>query len=166
MGADLTNPAISVETERLFLVALAPDHADFLFSMLSDSDHTRYLTLPTPQCLGDVRGMIEGLLSAPGNCLWIIRFKAGGGFVGMCGFLGDSTVPNFVYGIAENQKGNGYAREAAMAAIEAGRRILGTDRVEVNIHSGNVKSLRIADELGFAKTGECRHIYQIGRAHV
>ncbi len=77
----------------------------------------------------------------------------------MCGFLSDSSVPNFVYSIAEVQKGKGYAFEAATAAIEVGRRILGTNCVELNIHSKNVNSLRIAEKLGFTKVNEYKHKY-------
>lgn len=155
----MSNPAVSIDTQRLALVPLSPDHADLLFSMLSDTNHTRYLSLPTATSSEAARQMTEGMLSHSGNCLWLIREKRQGTFVGMCGFLSDSAVPNFVYSIAEDQKGKGYASEAATAAIEVGRRILGTNCVELNIHSENANSLRIAEKLGFTKVGEYKQCY-------
>lgn len=155
----MTNPAIKVETERLTLTALAPEHSDHLYSLLSDKAHTRYLSIPTTTCPKTVRQMTEGMLAHPGNCLWLITEKESQAFVGMCGFTNDSAVMNFIYSIAESQKGRGYVSEAAEAAIETGRRLLGIDQIELNIHSQNKASLRVAQKLGFQKVSEYKVSY-------
>lgn len=102
--------------------------------------------------------MTNGILSQPGNCLWLIETRAGN-FIGICGFLGDSEIPNFIYSVVENEQSKGYAYEAAAAAISRGMDILGIKRVELNIHSENRPSLRVAEKLGFTKVGESQHPY-------
>lgn len=152
------NLATSIETKRLKLVALSVDHSDLLFSLLSDKDHTRFLSLPTAKSKQEVRAMTEGMLGQP-CCLWLISEQGSDAFVGMCGFLTDSTVPNFIYSIAQDKQKCGYVSEAASVAIEVGRRLLQTDQVELNIHSENAPSLRVAMKLGFSRVNEYKHPY-------
>ena len=81
--------------------------------------------------------------------------------------MSDSAVANFVYSIAETKKNRGYAFEAAGAAISRGRVLLAIDEVELNIHSENAPSLRVAAKLGFAKVKEYEYTYpQTGRSTV
>src|SRR4051812_47570418 len=116
--SDASNyPAPTLETLRLQLLPLQVDHADLLFSLLSNKEHTRFLSLPTATHLEEVRHLTEGLLSDPKNCLWLITERANQAFVGLCGFLCDSAVPNFIYSIAQHQQRRGYAFEAGTAAI-------------------------------------------------
>src|SRR4051812_5333530 len=126
--SDASNyPAPTLESLRLQLLPLRADHAESLFTLLSDKEHTRFLSFPTATHLEEVCHLTEGLLSDPKNRLWVITERTSQAFVGICGFLCDSTVPNFIYSIAQHQQGRGYAFEAATTAIAVGRRLLKTD---------------------------------------
>jgi RimJ/RimL family protein N-acetyltransferase len=99
------------------------------------------------------------MLSLPKSCLWLILELATRDFVGLCGFLSDSRIPNFIYSVAENKQRQGFCFEAVSAAIQVGGKILGTNEVELNIHSENTASLRIAEKLGFRLELQYEHPY-------
>lgn len=140
------------ESKRLVYEPLTVAHCQYLLPMLSNPTHTRYLSFGTIGTKQQLQDMIAGIVMDSNNSMWLIRNKTDGAFIGNCGFLADSEIPNFVYSIDESQKGHGYATEAAVAVIAFGVKKLSYHQVELNIHSKNKASLKVAEKLGFSIT--------------
>ena len=73
--------------------------------------------------------------------------------MGMVGFNAISPVPEIAYHLHPSFWGNGYMREATIAAIEWARANLRCDQIEALIEDDNVRSVRLATRLGFVATG-------------
>jgi RimJ/RimL family protein N-acetyltransferase len=94
-----------------------------------------------------------------------IEEKATGCFVGEAGIahfrrgLGSEFdgVPEAGWAIAPWAQGHGYATEAARAALQWTEARFGMGRTVCLIHSGNASSLRVAEKLGYRKTGACHY---------
>ena len=143
-------------TRRLRLSPLALAHLEQVYELLSDPQHTRYLSIPTTHDRSQVKVLLEGMLAPGSNDLWLVSDRMDDSFVGICGFLRDSELPNFMYSISESKKNRGFGFEACAAGIQIGWEQLGMDCIELHIHSENRPSLRIAEKLGFAES----HRYQ------
>ena len=84
-----------------------------------------------------------------------IEWKETGELLGWCGlkYHEDTGETDIGYRMLRKFWNQGFATEAAQAAIEDGRTRLGLDRVVAHIHPGNAASFRVAAKLGM---GFCR----------
>jgi len=88
---------------------------------------------------------------------WALEEKASGAFVGEAGFvdlrrddpLRDMTEIGWI--VAPPAMGQGYATEAALAALEWGRGAFGAKRVLCVVHPDNRPSIRVAEKCGFTQ---------------
>ena len=82
--------------------------------------------------------------------MWAVEHRKSGELIGRVGFIEPEGWPGFELGwlLARAHWGNGYALEAARAALRYARETLGRDRVISLIRPGNARSIKLATTLG------------------
>jgi RimJ/RimL family protein N-acetyltransferase len=86
--------------------------------------------------------------------LCLLELRETGAFVGDCGLtpqdVEGTTEIEVGYHVCRALQGRGYATEAAAAARDYARDVLGCDRLVAIIRPGNVASQRVAEKIGLA----------------
>ncbi len=147
----------SIETPRLLLRPcrmddLSPVHA------LWTNDRVKYFLFDNRAVsLDDARSFIEQSLTNfehHGYGLWLVFMRGDENLVGFAGFLGTGEeTPNLIYGIDSDFWGNGYATEAAGAAIGYALNKLGHSKVKADVDEPNTASVKVLEKLGLRQTG-------------
>lgn len=86
-----------------------------------------------------------------GYGLWVVESRASGEPMGICGFVRRETLPDVDMGFAflPQYEGQGFAFEAADAALRYGREALGLTRVLAIAQMDNARSHTLLSRLGF-----------------
>ncbi|HEY6320198.1 MAG TPA: GNAT family N-acetyltransferase [Thermoanaerobaculia bacterium] len=97
-----------------------------------------------------------------GAGIWVAEEKATGAFVGVIGFWDPPTWPGFElsYHLVRRSWGQGYATEAAKAALAHAFTVWQRDHVISLIHPKNLPSIRVAERIGERLEGRIEHIGQ------
>jgi RimJ/RimL family protein N-acetyltransferase len=158
---------VVTETKRLILRRHAAIDYPAYFNMSADPRMARYAgRVPSTPDDAWMRLLRQtGHWSMFGYGFLAIEEKATGCFVGETGIahfrrgLGTEfdAVPEAGWAIAPWAQGHGYATEAARAALQWTEARFGMRRTVCLIHSGNASSLRVAEKLGYRKTGACHY---------
>lgn len=131
---------------------MTPDDLDDMALLLGDPEVMTYY--PRAKTRDEAAYWIEwnrGLYRTRGYGLWLLS-TLGGDFVGDCGLT-----PQVVDGVTELEvgyhvlpglQGRGYATEAAAAARDFARTVLGATRLIAIIHPDNRPSQRVAEKIG------------------
>ncbi len=165
MAAAQTTPELRLETERLALRPLGADDAADVFAAIEES---RQHLLPWMgwavghRTLDETRHYVESAASgfARGDELdFGIRERATGRLIGIVGLkLVDPNVSRWAaaYWLHPDAIGRGYAREAVLRLVRHAFEALRANRVELVIHTENVRSRALAEHLGFEFEGVLR----------
>jgi RimJ/RimL family protein N-acetyltransferase len=118
-----------LETQRLVLRRLRLDDAAFIFELVNDPSWLRYI--------GDK------------------DVKSSGEAIGICGFIKRDPLDDVDIGFAflARHRGRGYAREAAAATLDYGRRELGLARIVAITPPDNEASIRVLETIGLRFEG-------------
>jgi RimJ/RimL family protein N-acetyltransferase len=153
---------VRIETERLVL-------RDW-----RDGDLPRFLagtnTPPVMRWLGGVMdetlqqgllGRVEACRAANGFCFWIVERKRDGEVLGFCGLKRADAPGSSVTGameigwrLREDAWGQGYAKEAASAALDAAFDRFGAEEVVALTVEGNAASWGLMKRLGMRRREE------------
>lgn len=142
-----------LETERLRLRAFRNDDLDAYAAMSADPEVMRHIgagkTLTRGEAWRSMAAML-GHWQLLGYGMWALERKSDGALVGRAGFLHPPDWPDFELGwlLAREHWGQGYATEAARAALDHAFTALGRERVVSLIRPGNTASIRLAERLG------------------
>ena len=140
------------DTARLAFREMSHDDLDNMAALLGDPEVMTYY--PRPKTRQEAAHWINwnrGLYRTHGHGLWRLT-TATGDFVGDCGLT-----PQVVEGVTELEvgyhvmpamQGRGYATEAAAAARDFARTVLGAGRLVALIHPDNRPSQRVAEKIG------------------
>lgn len=142
-----------VETERLVLRPPEPSDVQPMFEMHQDPDVVRFLGTGTP---GDITvawrnvAMMIGHWHMRGYGPWIITRRSDGAIIGRAGLWHADGGPGVELGwmIRRDAWGQGFATEAARAALDWAWEHVHTDRIVSVINTDNRQSIRIAEKLG------------------
>jgi RimJ/RimL family protein N-acetyltransferase len=142
-------------TERLVFREMTPDDLDMMADLLGDPEVMAYY--PRPKSRAEALDWIvwnQRLYRERGFGLWIVELRGTGGPVGDCG-LTPQAVDGILeievgYHVRRSLQGRGYATEAASAARDHARDVLGLDRLIALIDPGNMPSQRVAEKIGLA----------------
>ena len=172
-------PTLSVlTTARLTLDALTPADAAALFTMQSDPEVTRYLSMEPMHDVSEAVTLIAALArraEAGEELRWAIRrtvdVAAGGAGSGrMIGVISLSEPHNprrraeVGYGLARDVWRQGYAREAMGAVLDYAFGPLQLNRVEALVYEENEPSRALLRTLGFVEEAYLReHAWEKGR---
>lgn len=147
---------IAAETDRLVLRRLRLEDAPFILVLLNDPDWLRFIGDRGVRTLEDAEkyirtGPIESY-ARHGFGLFLTELKADGTPIGLCGLLKRDVLEDVDVGYAflPDFRGNGYAFEAAAAALRFGKETIGLKRVAAITNPENARSIRVLEKLGLA----------------
>lgn len=144
-----------LETERLILRGLTADDFDELAAFMADPDVARYLT-GEPLSRADAwRGLAVALghWQLRGYGVWAVERKSDGVFMGRVGMINPEGWPALEIGwtLGKPYWGQGYATEAARAAMRFAFMTQPVDSLISCIDLDNVPSQEVAKRLGESK---------------
>jgi RimJ/RimL family protein N-acetyltransferase len=163
---DLTIPEL--RTERLRLRGWRDSDLDAYAAIAADEETMRWIGgMQSRPTAWRTLALYAGHWALRGYGLWAVEH--GGELVGRVGLWRPEGWPGLELGwlLARNSWGNGFATEAAIAAMAWGWEHLGAERLISLIDPGNARSLRVAERLGMREIGsttlgETRvHVYGI-----
>jgi RimJ/RimL family protein N-acetyltransferase len=145
----------TLETPRLILRPLAPEDFDGWAEMMAD-ESTRYIGGPQTRS-GAWRGFVSvaGAWAMQGYSMFSVIERASGRWIGRVGPWVPEGWPGTEvgWGLTKSAFGQGYATEAATAAIDWAFDVLGwTDVIHI-IDPENTPSLAVAERLGSTNCG-------------
>jgi RimJ/RimL family protein N-acetyltransferase len=143
----------TLETERLRLRSFRKSDIDDYAALNADPEVTRYLGGGGPWDRGRAwrhMAFLVGHWQIGDSGMWAVEQRETGTFVGMVGFADPDGWPGFelAWTLVRRWWGNGYATEAAWAALAYAFTVLKKDRVISLIHPENLASIRVAERLG------------------
>jgi RimJ/RimL family protein N-acetyltransferase len=143
----------TLATPRLRLAPANPGDAQALQSLWNEPDVKRFLWDDESVTLDRARETIEA-----GNAsfrernygLWCVNLIHSGVLAGFCGLreFGEAGEVEILYGLAPSRTGQGYATEAARAALHHGFRACGLGEIWGRTDEPNLRSVRVLDRLG------------------
>lgn len=140
-------------TERLRLCALGEHHFEAYAAMLADPDNTRYIGDGQPLDRMNAwrsMAMLLGHWVLRGFGMWAVELRDSGEFIGRVGLHQPEGWPDLELGwmLVPAQRHQGYATEAARAALAFAFEQLHAQRAVSLIRNGNATSERLARRLG------------------
>jgi len=152
---------IFAETERLILRELGPADAPAMFEMDSDPLVHRFLGGHVQRSVAESEAVIESVRAQYlrwGMGRWAVVVKASGAFAGWAGLKREAGPVNgregytdLGYRLLRSFWGNGYAREASLAALRWGFEEKGLAEVCAAADLRNTASSRILQGLHFSR---------------
>jgi RimJ/RimL family protein N-acetyltransferase len=161
-GAVLPQPEWpGIETERLILRQWRASDIAANTAMLGDPLSARFITAdrkPVTDAMAGWRNaaIMAGHWALHGFGMFAVEEKGSGKFVGRVGPFYPPVWPGFEvgWGVASEFRGNGYAVEAARAAIDWSFLTFELDRIVHCIDAENTASQAVARKLGAQQEGE------------
>jgi len=144
----------TLETERLRLRPLRASDVDDYAAMYADPEVVRHMAgAGGPWDRGRSwrhLAFLMGHWQLKGCGEWAVELKETGEFVGVGGFCEPEGWPGFELAgvLARRWWGNGYATEAARAALDYAFAVLRKDRVISLVNPDNRASIRVVERLG------------------
>jgi len=146
-------------TERLIIRPLIPEDAEFTLRLLNAPS---YLAFIGDKGVRDLAQAAAYLQDSPlrsyrehGHGIWRVALRASGLPIGMCGLLKRDCFQeaDLGYAFLPEHTGQGYAREACLAVLDHGERVLGLQTVIAIVNPANRRSTTLLERLGFARAG-------------
>jgi RimJ/RimL family protein N-acetyltransferase len=143
-----------IETTRLQLRPLTLDDAAFYLQLLNEPS---FLENIGDKGVRDLDGARAAMLAGPiamqarlGYSLWHVSRKEDGAAIGMCGLIKRDTLPatDIGYAYLPAYWGQGYAWEAAAAALAYGRDVVGLPTLLGIVSPSNTASAQLLKKLG------------------
>lgn len=163
MNLDVFSQFPYLETDRLFLRELRPGDAEAVFSYLSDSEVTRYLSAGPynrVEQAGDMIDFLGGLFKNREGFRWGITLKEGADrVIGTCGYHAWARShfrAEIGYELAREYWGQGIMREAVQSLLAFGFAEMALNRVEAHVLPDNLASARFLEKLDFQLEGLLR----------
>jgi RimJ/RimL family protein N-acetyltransferase len=144
-----------LETERLRLRHLDADDASFLLELLNEPAFIDNIADKGVRTLADVDDYLrDGPLASyarHGFGLYLVELKQTSTPIGICGLLRREGLddPDLGYALLTRYSAQGYATEAARAALEFGHATLGLGRVMAISKPDNRRSIHVLEKIGF-----------------
>ncbi|MEO5800417.1 MAG: GNAT family N-acetyltransferase [Gemmatimonadales bacterium] len=140
-------------TDRLILRPFKERDIDGYAAMCADAEVMRYLGTGEPVNRDDAwrqMAMFAGHWQLRGYGMWALEERSSGAFVGRAGlhFPEGWPEPEVGWTLAREFWGQGYAHEAAVAALDHAFGDLGWQRACSLIDPSNLRSIRLAERLG------------------
>ena len=146
-----------VETERLVLEPLLPEHAPALFPLVSDARLYEYMDGEAPSSVAELLERYvrwSGRRSPDGKEIWLnwaARLRGTDSYVGWLQATVSVRNAQLAYVVFVPSQRQGFAREACEALVGHLVSAYGVTRLEVTIDPRNTASIRLAESLGFAR---------------
>jgi RimJ/RimL family protein N-acetyltransferase len=144
-----------LETERLILRWLNTDDAAFILRLVNEPSWLKYIGDKGVRTLQDAENYIRNgpveMYGRLGFGLYLVELRDGSGPLGICGLIKRESLEHVDLGFAflSNFWHNGYAYEAANAAMAYGKNVLGLSRIVAIVSRDNHPSSKLLEKLGF-----------------
>ena len=157
---------VRIETNRLILRDWREDDWPRFFAGTNTPSVMRWLGgLLDNDGMAATRARVEGCAAANGFCFWVVERKGDGEILGFCGLKRADAPGSSVTGameigwrLREDAWGQGYAKEAATAALGAAFQRFGADEVIALTVPGNSPSWGMMTRLGMQRREELDYI--------
>ena len=145
---------ILFESERLLFREFSEDDDEVLFDLNNDEEVRIYVHEAPPTLASSQKALQEIILpqyKLYNHGRWALYLKSTNEFIGWCGlkYLRERDEVDLGYRFKKIHWGEGYATEAALAALNYGFKILNLSRISVMAHIDNLPSLRVIEKCGF-----------------
>lgn len=163
ISRDLFRP---LATRRLSLRALTQADADFILAHFSDPEVCLYLKDAEPLTARDQALGLIAYFADPDRaraCRWGVCLRESGQIVGTVGFLhwdAHNLSAEVGFDLAHLWWGRGLMSEALTAVINAAHAGLSLNRIWGVVHTGNQRSLKTMQRLGFVTEGVARELFR------
>lgn len=148
-----------IETDRLRIRPYQLEDVDSLYEVVSEPNFYQYVPEEVPT-LDDVRKIVEWSIDCnmKNTKEKIIKFnlaiidKEYDEVIGYCGlgpFDLNSSKVELYFGLSEQYRGMGLAKEAASAVLNYGLNVIGLNEIVSTVHPDNIASVKILESLGF-----------------
>jgi ribosomal-protein-alanine N-acetyltransferase len=149
---------VTLTTQRLALRPLALCDLAAFHTLLTMPGVRRYLLDGDVVDQARAREMLEmscTQFAQTGAGLWAVRLPDDESLLGFAGLwpFHEPPVVELVYALADDQRGLGFAGEAATAVLDYAHRTLGWTSIRASTDSPNIDSLRVLVRLGFTECG-------------
>lgn len=144
-----------LRTPRLVLRWFSPDDAPFVLELLNEPSWIKNIGDRGIRTVDEARAWVETSLipnyRSQGMGFWAVEHREHHALMGMCGLIQRASLPDVDVGYAFLPRfwNHGFAKEAALACVEYGERVLGLDRVLAITSPHNIPSARVLRGIGF-----------------
>jgi [ribosomal protein S5]-alanine N-acetyltransferase len=144
-----------METERLTLRRLTLEDAPFILRLLNDPDWLRFIGDRRVRTVADAQAYLRNgpmaMYEACGFGLYAVVRRQDGAAMGLAGLIQRESLPEVDLGFAflPAYRGQGYAREAALAVLAEARQAFGLKRVLAITSLDNERSMKLLEKIGF-----------------
>ena len=151
---------INLETERLLLRGIGKDDSEFILKQFSTQEVNRYLYDAEPiSSLEEAMEIIDFYieLEPRDQHRWIIILKDSNEKIGTCGFHcwnRENGEVELGYDLQPAYWKQGYMRDALTEILNFAKENMHIEKVYAHIYPENLASVRIAEKMGFKRTGE------------
>jgi RimJ/RimL family protein N-acetyltransferase len=156
--------AVTLTSERLILRSWRDEDLDPLFAINGDPESMRYFAATLNRAESDAwAARMRAHFAEHGWGLWVVEEAATGDFVGVVGLMTIPWQADFTpaveigWRIASGFRRQGYAEEAARAALGFGFATLGLQNIVAFTVPGNTASWKLMEKLGMRHEGEFEH---------
>lgn len=162
--------AIVLSTDRLILREWSSKDIDPFHAICSDPTVMRYVGDGEPWSRQRTQEWIcdaIDMAAKVGYCRWALVLKATATLIGFCGYVPTPDGAEIGWRLGKDGWGQGFATEAAQAALRHGFDVLGLRRLTALVQSPNRASIRVCEKLGmsfesqFLRNGREVNIYAI-----
>lgn len=149
-----------LETARIRLKNISADDRDFIFEQFSNDKVNQYLYDEEPvKSMAEAEGIIASFTGPePRNRhRWVLVRKQDGIKMGTCGFhfwKDAEGTAEVGYDLFPDFWGHGYMTEAMQTVIRFAAEHMKVRRIDAEIHPDNLKSVALAEKLGFKFCGQ------------
>ncbi|MFN2384899.1 MAG: GNAT family N-acetyltransferase [Thermoanaerobaculia bacterium] len=143
-----------LETDRLVLRKLSPEHSGFILVLLNDPSWLRFIGDRGVRTLEDARKYIlDGPVDSyerVGFGMYLTELKETGEPIGICGLVKRDALDDVDIGYAflPRFRRQGFALEAAAAVMRYGKDAVGLRRIVAITDPDNEASIRVLEKLG------------------
>ena len=143
---------------RLILREMIATDPPFILELLNDGDFYRYIGDRGIRTLEQAQEYIQQgpavSYARYGHGLYLVERKEDGASLGICGLIKRDTLAQVDIGYAflPQYRGQGYAIEAAQAALADGKSRLGIGQVVAIVTPGNERSIGLLAKLGLVRS--------------
>jgi RimJ/RimL family protein N-acetyltransferase len=147
--------SFAIDTGRLNLRRFSTADAEFILTLLNDSDFLRFIGDKGVRTIEDARNYLtNGPIASyqrNGFGLYLVELKDAGTPIGMCGLLKRDELEHVDLGFAfmPDYRRQGYGFEAASAVLSYARNDLKLGDILAITNPDNVGSIKLLERLGF-----------------